>query len=153
MFDPTVYFGTVKRILAGCSEWATGDDPHLKVEFDPHKKWSIIIWRYEAVLSNGCRIVAFESHSWRQGKHYRKMKYRLMQANGDLIFQIDPHQHPIPFDHTPHLHVGPNQDYRLEDGAWELDGYSLKEFDFIKFWALVQSHVEDGSVPWRTVTI
>ena len=73
-----------------------------------------------------------------------------MQSDGTLIFQVDPHLQPIPFDELPHIHIGPTEDARFKDGDWELGDFSLRDFDFLKAWEVVQGYLKDGSVPWRT---
>jgi hypothetical protein len=120
------------------------------VENDGYGHWSIIMWRFEAIFPSGEKLLAFESHSRRRGQHYRKIVYRFMKENGELICQVDPHQNAIPFEACPHIHVGPTESNRLEDGHWKLNGYSLRDYDFLRMWDLVTTYLEDGSVPWRT---
>lgn len=134
-------------MIASC-EWAETDGPKLSVEF-ANGHWRVILWRFEASFPSGCRLQALESHEKHKGKHLRKIVFRYMKADGELIFQVDPHQHAIPFDDPPHLHIGPTQDNRVEEGDWALNGYSLRGFDFIKMWELVLNYENDGSVPWR----
>ena len=150
MFDPTPYFGTLQRTLASCHAWTLTEGPTLEVELNQHTRhWEIIVWRVEVTFPSGNKLVALESHEKQKGKHYRKVVYCYMKEDGELIFRVDPHQHAVPIEEPPHLHIGPTQDYRLEDGAWELDGYSLRDFDFLKMWALVLNYETDGTVPWR----
>lgn len=151
MFDPDSYFAEIDRTLDRCSaRFETPAKPHLRVEFDENAKWSIIVWRFEARFLTGSRLVAFESHSHWNHKHHRKLKYRFMNADGALIFQVDSHSQPIPFETPPHLHKGPTEDVRLQDGAWELDGLSLSGFDFCTMWRLIEDYLQYGRLPWRT---
>jgi hypothetical protein len=148
VFDPTAYFGAIEATLADCRTYAEPDGPFLKIEFDEYDQWEIIIWRFFIRFASGCQLKALESHERRKGKHFRKIVYRFMRDTGELIFQVDPHHSAIPFDQTPHFHIGPTEDYRVEDGAWKLT-IPLQDFDFLKMWELVENYERDGSVPWR----
>ena len=149
MFDPTQYFGTIARKLSGCDSWADTTGPKLAISFDRFKHWEIITWRFEVRFRSGHRFTAFESHSWRDKKHLRKIAYRLMQASGELIFQVDSHETQCPFEKPPHLHIGPTEDETFEDGDSRLGDTSLRNFDFLRIWAWVLAYIqENGRVPW-----
>ncbi len=150
MFDPERYFGGLADLIANRASWAETDGPTLKVSYDQKRNWETILWRCEVKFPSGERLIAFESHSYKRNAHYRKIKYRFMQSDGTMIFQVDPHTQPIPFEETPHLHKGPTEKLRLHDGEWALNGLSLKGFDFFAMWDLVTKYLKDGSVPWRT---
>lgn len=149
MFDPDAYFEELDRLLGDCQSWASVVGPIPRIAYDAHKRWLWITWRVEVTFPSGEKLIAFESHEHKNHRHLRKLKYRFMHSDGTLIFQVDPHTHPIPFDDPPHLHRGPTQNERLHDGDWELNGLSLRDFDFRKMWELVQNYLKDGSVPWR----
>jgi hypothetical protein len=70
-----------------------------------------------------------------------------MKENGELVFQIDPHNEPIPYGNSPHLHIGPLEDDRIEEGDPRLGANSLRGFDFLKMWAWVLAYIENGTVP------
>jgi hypothetical protein len=129
--------------------WAEITKKEFNIEPDRDGRWQVIVWRFEVTFPNGCKLAAFESHSRKKDGHYRKLKYRLMEADGTLIFMIDTHQTSVPFNEAPHFHKGPSEDLRLHDGSWELNNYSLLDYDFLKMWALVEGYLKDGSVPWR----
>lgn len=123
---------------------------NLRVELDDYDNWKLIIWQFNVDFLSGERFEGFEAHSRRDGEHFIKMSYHFMQADGELIFRVDPHQSAVPYGTFPHLHKGPSNDCRLKDGDWRLDGYSLRDFDFPRMWELVCQYLENGSVPWRT---
>jgi hypothetical protein len=148
LFDPLQYFALVDRTIGNCSEWAETSGPFLTITFNSFKYWEEILWRFEVKFPCGHRFNAFESHCWSErGEHLRKMVYRLMKENGELVFQVDPHREPIPYHRSPHLHLGPSQDDRIEDGDTRLGTNSLSEFDFIKMWEWVLAYIADGTVP------
>ena len=66
-----------------------------------------------------------------------------------MIVQVDPHANPIPYEDTPHIHIGPNQKNRVYDGDPKLVNYSLKDYDFLKMWALVEKYMSGGGLPWQ----
>ncbi len=140
----------MQRALATCGNRADVVGPVLRVEPNRQGNWSIITWRFVATFHSGERLTAFESHEWRGREHYRKISYRLMQPDGVLIFQVDPHQRAVPYSRMPHLHKGPTEECRLHEGDWELGDYSLRDFDFLRMWDLVCRYLEKGELPWRT---
>lgn len=148
MFDPHEYFGKVELILADCGTWAEITHKSLDIE-RLDIRWKTIIWRFEVTFPSGCKLVAFESHHWKNGEHFRKLKYRLMENSGSLIFMIDTHQSSVPIDEDPHFHRGPSEKLRLTGGSWELNFYSLCNYDFPKMWDLIENYLKDGTVPWR----
>ena len=149
MFDPLSYFAHVEKALATCASYAEISWPEFLITFNRFKHWDEIFWRCEVKFPGGHRFTALERHCRdEKGEHLRKIVYRLTEENGDLVFQIDPHHAPIPYGACPHLHIGPSQNFRVEEGDQRLRGYSLREFDFLKVWDLVQNYIKDGSVPW-----
>jgi len=86
----------------------------------------------------------------RKGKHLRNFTYRLTKAGGELIVQVDPHGRQVPFSTTPHIHIGPDQDNRVFEGDAQLKGYSLRDYDFLKMWELVETYISGGGLPWQT---
>jgi len=145
LFNTLRYFDAVEKAIANCSDWVVTSGPVLSTPFDKE-----IFWRFEVSFPSGQRLIASESHHWdEKDQHYRKIKYRFMSGKGELIFQVDTHQTAIPFEDCPHLHIGPIEDHIVLDGDPRLRGYSLRDFDFLKMWKLVQDYLEDERLPWQ----
>lgn len=153
MFDPQIYFGSLEKEIDDYWNWAQTSGPgplYPIVKFDRLGRWVEILWRFEVVFPSGQKIIAFESHFRDDhNKHYRKIKYRLMQTSGELIFQVDTHSEPIPFEEPPHLHIGPGEKRRVLEGDPILGENSLQGFDFPRMMNWVQDYLSDGRVPWR----
>jgi hypothetical protein len=146
LFDPRQYFDLVDKNIGNCSDWAETIGPSLDIDSFAH--WTEILWKFQVKFRCGHKLIAIESHCWSEkGEHLRKMKYRLMKENGELVFQVDPHNEPIPYGESPHLHIGPTEDDRIEEGDPRLGTKSLSGFDFLKMWAWVLAYIEDGTVP------
>lgn len=146
MFNPRQYFALVDRNIGKCSDWEDTSGPFLTI--DSFENWGEILWRFEVKFRCGLRFIASESHCWSErGVHLRKLRYRLMRENGELVFQVDTHNWPIPYHRNPHLHLGPSEDDRIEDGDPRLGTNSLREFDFLKMWEWVSAYIENGTVP------
>jgi hypothetical protein len=86
----------------------------------------------------------------RKGTHLRHIRYRFTKADGELILQVDPHRGQVPFNTSPHIHIGPDQDNRVYEGDSQLRGYSLRDYDFLKMWELVETYINGGGLPWQT---
>ena len=149
MFDPKDYFNSLKHALAGCEKWAETMGPDPKIFLDGFGKWLWCTWRFDVEFANGCKLTALESHSMRKGKHLRKIKYRLVDADEVMIVQVDHHGLQVPFEDSPHIHIGPDQNNRVYEGDAQLKGYSLRDYDFHKMWALVEKFINGEGLPWQ----
>jgi len=150
LFDPAAYFDSLEQALKGCQTYAEATGPIASISRDRFNKWEWCIWRLEVVFPDGCKLTAFEGHTMRKGKHLRNFTYRLTKAGGELIVQVDPHGRQVPFSTTPHIHIGPDQDNRVFEGDAQLKGYSLRDYDFLKMWELVETYISGGGLPWQT---
>jgi hypothetical protein len=66
-----------------------------------------------------------------------------------MIVQVDPHSGQVPYEEKPHMHIGPDQNNRVYEGDVQLKGYSLRDYDFLKMWALVDAYISGGGLPWQ----
>lgn len=149
MFDPAAYFSSVELAISGCKSWAQTTGPDAVVFPDGQGGWEWCTWRFEVIFSDGHKLTAFESHAMRKRKHLRKIKYRLTKPDGTMIVQVDPHANQVPFEETPHIHIGPNQKNRVHEGDPQLGDYSLKNYDFLKMWELVERYIDGRGLPWQ----
>lgn len=158
MFDPLAYIKVVENGLATWTErGAEVNGPIVTFADDEYlHRWDEFYWRCSVVFPAGQRFIASESHLLGLKKiHLRKISYRLMEADGTRIFQVDTHLTPIPYEDPPHLHLGPDaprlskqNDPRIYEDNSRLKGISLRKFDFVRMWEWVDAYInENGRMP------
>jgi hypothetical protein len=99
---------------------------------------------------SGERLEVFEGYSRKNLKKsiQKNLSYQFMQADGSLIFRIDTHGIEISPEGACHLHIDGEQDLVLEGNA-RLNGFSLRDVNFLTVFPIVYDRVEGRALPWE----
>lgn len=148
--NPQKYFDLLEQAITSSHfilEYKTEGPTARPNSPDWIKRWSSIMWRGDFIFHSQHTGLAFEQYLRNSdGSIEKKLAYRLLDSNGEIMFRMDTHGRPIPYNFPCHLHQGSKT---VKDGDKRLDGVSLLTFDFLDFWSLAQDHVEKGSLPCR----
>lgn len=147
--DPQKYLQTFANTVASCGLISdlTFEAPHISRSWE---QWQIITVGLKCKFHSGERLEVFEGYSRKNLKKsiQKNLSYQFMQADGSLIFRIDTHGIEISPEGACHLHIDGEQDLVLEGNA-RLNGFSLRDVNFLTVFPIVYDRVEGRALPWE----
>lgn len=150
MFSEETFATSLEEFDRDCRPFCGAVAIEVPDIFREQGKWKQIRWSFRIGLESGSVFDGIDFHAIKRGEHFRKIKFRHFLPDGSLLYMVDSHGSYVPYSETPHLHVRPPSSIRLEDGAWELCGQSLREFTVTDMWRMVKAYEVEGRLPWRT---